>query len=327
MGEDGGGHKRGILNADPMVYLVALLEPAKDGDRILDARFLHHDRLEAALERGILLDVFTILIERGGSDRAKFSTRQLWFQEIGGIHRSLGGTGTDDGVKLVNEENDLPLGGGNLLQKSLQSILKLTPELRSCHHRADIHRDETLVLERLGNIPAHDTAGQSLDDGSLADTGFTNKNRVVFGAAGEDLHGAPDLLVATDDGIYLPLAGKFGDVSTVFLQSLVFPLGILVGDALASADLDKGFHEPLMGHAMGVKQFCGSVLLLTQRKKVMLGGEKLILELCHLALGRVDGLAQFVAHKGLGTSVHLGKGCSARFELCDEGLNGHPHLL
>ena len=59
----------------------------------------------------------------------------------------------------------------------------------------------------------------------------------------------------------------------------------------------------------------------------MLGGKELILELGHLGLGRVDGLAEFVADKGLGTAMNLGKRCGGGLKLCGQRLNSHPHLL
>ena len=47
-----------------MVDLVALLQAAQDGDRRLDRRLVDHHLLEPALERGVLLDVLAVLVER-----------------------------------------------------------------------------------------------------------------------------------------------------------------------------------------------------------------------------------------------------------------------
>src|SRR5215211_8282565 len=54
------GDQSGVRDRDLVVRLVALLEPAEDGDRRLDARLADVDRLEAALERGVLLDVLAV---------------------------------------------------------------------------------------------------------------------------------------------------------------------------------------------------------------------------------------------------------------------------
>ena len=59
-----------------MVGLVALLEAAENGDRVRDGRLADEDRLEAALERGVLLDVLAVFVERGRADGAQLPARQ-----------------------------------------------------------------------------------------------------------------------------------------------------------------------------------------------------------------------------------------------------------
>ncbi len=66
--EHGRGHQRGVLDAHLVVLLVALAQAAQDADRVLDGRLADEDRLEAALQRGVLLDVLAVLVERGRAD-------------------------------------------------------------------------------------------------------------------------------------------------------------------------------------------------------------------------------------------------------------------
>ena len=47
-----------------MVDLVTFLEPAQDCDGRFDRRLGDQHRLKAPLQRGILLDVFAVLVER-----------------------------------------------------------------------------------------------------------------------------------------------------------------------------------------------------------------------------------------------------------------------
>jgi hypothetical protein len=63
-------HQRGVQDPDAVMKLVALLEAAQDRDRVLDRGLADEHRLEAALERGVLLDVLAVLVERGGADGA-----------------------------------------------------------------------------------------------------------------------------------------------------------------------------------------------------------------------------------------------------------------
>ena len=121
VGQHGGGHQRRILDPDAVVHLVPLLQAAQDRDRVLDARLLHQHRLEPPLERGVLLDVLAVLVERGGADRAELAAREHRLQHVAGVHRALGRAGTDDRVQLVDERDDLALAVGDLLQDGLQA--------------------------------------------------------------------------------------------------------------------------------------------------------------------------------------------------------------
>ena len=47
-------------------------------------------RLEAAFERGVLLDVFTVLVHGRCADTLKFSATQGGFDDVRSIHRALG---------------------------------------------------------------------------------------------------------------------------------------------------------------------------------------------------------------------------------------------
>ena len=57
VGQRGRGDERGVADLHLVVRLVALLQPAQDRDGVLDAGLADVDRLEAPLERGVLLDV------------------------------------------------------------------------------------------------------------------------------------------------------------------------------------------------------------------------------------------------------------------------------
>ena len=92
-----------------MVHLVALLEAAQDRDGGLDRRLAHLDRLEAALQRGVLLDVLAVLVERGGAHAAQLAAGEHRLEQVGGVHRALGGAGAHDRVQLVEEQDHLAL--------------------------------------------------------------------------------------------------------------------------------------------------------------------------------------------------------------------------
>ena len=90
-----------------MVLLVALAQAAQDRDGVLDGRLADEDRLEAALQRGVLFDVLAIFVERGGADAVQLTPGQHRLEHVGGIHGAFGSAGADDGVQLVDEQDDL----------------------------------------------------------------------------------------------------------------------------------------------------------------------------------------------------------------------------
>ena len=86
VGEDGRGDERRVADLDAVVRLVALLQPTQDRDRVRDRGLADEDRLEAALERGVLLDVLAVLVERRRAHRAQFTAREHRLQ-AGWPHR------------------------------------------------------------------------------------------------------------------------------------------------------------------------------------------------------------------------------------------------
>ena len=211
-----------------MVNLVALLQPAEDRDRVLDARLLDEHRLEAPFERGVLLDVLAILVERGRADRAELAAREHRLQHVAGVHRALGCARADDRVELVDEGDDLALAVGDLLQHGLEALLELTAVLRAGEHRAEVERDQALVHQRGRHVAVDDPLGEPLDDRGLADAGLADQHRVVLRAPREHLDRAADLLVAPDHRVELAGPRGGGEVTPVLLEALEGLLGVLV---------------------------------------------------------------------------------------------------
>ena len=93
-------------------------------------------------------------------------------------------------------------------------------------HRGEVEGEEPLPLQPLRHVAVHDPPREPLDDGGLADARVADQHRVVLRAAGEDLHDAPDLVVAPDHRVELPLPGELGEVLRVLLERAVLALGL-----------------------------------------------------------------------------------------------------
>ena len=120
-----------VLNADAVVDLVALLEPAQDRDRVLDRRRLDQHRLKAAFESGIFLNVLSVLVERRCSYAVQLTSGQHRLEQIAGIGRALGAPRADDVVHLVDEQQDAAVTLLDLVEHCLQPLFEFAPVLRS----------------------------------------------------------------------------------------------------------------------------------------------------------------------------------------------------
>src|SRR5690606_37801529 len=205
VGQGRGGDQCRVGDRHPVVRLVAVPQTLEDLDGVLERRLAHLDRLEAALQRGVLLDVLAVLLERGRTDRLQLTTGQHRLEDARRVDRTLGGTRADERVELVDEQDDVAE-GLDLLEDLLQPLFEVTAVPRARDQRAEVQRVELLLLERLRHLALDDVLRQSLDDGRLTDTGLADQDRVVLGAARQHLHDALDLLVPADDRVETAVA-------------------------------------------------------------------------------------------------------------------------
>ena len=306
------------------MHLEALAQAAQDRDRVLNGRLVDHHGLEAALERGVLLDVAAVLVERGRADAMQLAARQHRLEHVAGVHRALGRPRADHGVQLVDEQQDPPLGGPDLPQHRLEALLELAAELGAGHERAEVEGEHRLVAQTLGHVPPHDALGEALDDGGLADAGLADQHGVVLGLAGEDLDRAPDLLVPPDDRIELSAARLLDEVAAILLERLVGCLGCRAGHALAAAHLRQRLQEALARRAVLCQQPPGRCPRTgrEQGEDDVLDGDVLVLEAAHLRLGVVEHLRERAGHAHLAARprpAHARPSGQVALEICLHG--------
>ena len=235
IGKHGRRHQRRVLELHAVMDLVALAQAAQDADRVLDIWLADDDRLETALECGILLDVLAVLVERRCANGMQLAARQHRLQHVRRVHGAFGGAGADDGMELVDEENDLTGGISDFLEDRLQPLFELAAVLCAGNERTHVQGHNLLVLQALGHVLPHDALSQAFDDGGLADTGLADEDGIVLGPARQHLNHPADLVVSTDDRVELALARELGEVAPVALERLIRGLGVLAGDALRAA--------------------------------------------------------------------------------------------
>ena len=219
VGKVRGGLDSTLRIAHMVVLLVARLERGQDLDRVLDARLLDINGLEATLEGRVLGEVLAELLGRGGTDDLESTAREHGLEHRARIDRTLGRTGTDDGVHLVDKQDDV-VGFGRLLDHVLEALLKLTAILGTRDKTRQIERPDILVHKILGHVAGSNLLRQALDDSRLAHAGIAQDKRIVLGAARKDLHHALDFLFAANHGIELAVASLLREVGRELLKRI-----------------------------------------------------------------------------------------------------------
>ena len=274
--------------------LVARLQAAENGDRVLDVGFVDDDRLETPFQGGVFFHVFAILVQRRGADAAELAAGQGRLEQVGGVAAAFGAAGADDRMQLVDEEHDVS-SAGNFLQDGLEPLFELAAELRAGHQGAHVQGDDAAVFEAFGHVAVDDPQGQALDNGRLAHAGLADQHGIVLRAPGQDLDHAADFLVAADHGVELSLPGPLDEVDAVALQGLELGLRVLVGDPLAAADGLHGLEQFLVREGVELEDILGLRVDLRECQEEVLGGDELVLHGVGLALGGLQHADQFTA--------------------------------
>ena len=217
----------------------------------------------------------------------------IGLSRLPGVHRAFGFAGADDRVQLVDEENDLPLGGGDVFEHGFEALFELAAVFRAGDQCAHVERDDALALQTFGNVAAHDALRQSFDDRRLADAGIADEHRIVFRAPREHLDDAPDLFVATDDRIELAALGFEREVAAVALERFVGAFGILGGDALVAADIAQRLKQLVFGEARVAEELADGARRLRHREQHVLDRRVIVLQRFGFVLGDAHDAREF----------------------------------
>src|SRR5215469_12365933 len=319
--------QRVIGDRHAVVRLVAVAQALEDLDGVRDRRLGHLDRLEPALQRGVLLEVLAVLVQRGRADGLQLAAGQHRLQYRRGVDRALRRAGADQRVDLVDEQDDVAA-GADLLQDLLQPLLEVTAVPGTRDQRAKVQRVELLVLDGLRHLALDDLLGQPLDDRGLAHAGLADQHRVVLGAAGEHLHHALDFLLPADHRVELALSGRGGQVAAKLvknerggrrgLRRRAGRGGLLA--LVAVQQLDHLLPDPVQVGAQPDEHLGGHALALAdQPEQDVLGADVVVAELQRLAQRQLQDLL------GPGSERDVSRRCL--LPLADDLLDLLPYRL
>ena len=219
-----------------MMVLVTFLDTTEDTDGIYLVRFVDHDGLESTLQCLILFEVLLILVEGSGTDGSQFATCQGRFQNVGSIHGALATASAYQGMDFINEEDNLTVGIGYLLDDALESFLKFTLVFCTSHQCTHVERIELLVLQIFRHIATNDTLCKSLYDSGFTSTWFTDKDRVVLSSTRENLKYSANLFVTTDYWVEFAASGLFNQILGVFFETLIVLVSTLTLNVLSLSE-------------------------------------------------------------------------------------------
>ncbi len=288
--ELGRGDQRLVGDRDLVVRLVAVAQALEDLDRLLDRRLPDHDRLEAALERRVLLDVLAELVERRRADALQLAARERGLDDVRGVDGALGGAGADQGVQLVDEQDDLAGRAADLVHHALHALFELAAVLGPGDQPGQVERDDALVAQRLGDLALDDALRQALGDRRLADAGFADQRRVVLGAPAEDLDDPLDLVGPADDRVELVLASQRREVAAVRVEGGGLRLALGRGRLPLGAEQRRRLDPDLGGIDAEVRQDAGgdAFAFADQPEQQVLGPDVVVVELAGLFEGQLD---------------------------------------
>mmetsp|Transcript_13434 Transcript_13434/g.31042 ORF Transcript_13434/g.31042 Transcript_13434/m.31042 type:complete len:387 (-) Transcript_13434:79-1239(-) len=306
--------------------LVTRLQPAKNTYGVLGGGLVDRDLLETTFQCLVFFDVLSVFVDRGSADASKLSTSESWLQQVGRVHRTLGGTCSNDGVHLVDENDDFSVAVLNFLQNGLETLFELSTHAGSGHQCRQVESNQFASLQSIGDVARNHALGDALGNRGLSDTGITNQDGVVLGTATQDLDGTADFIVTADDGIELAVFRFFGKVDTVFQKGVVVVFG-------RPRNNRSGLFSKLDDRVGNVRVFyvllqeClrgEPVVLLGKSKQECLCGNKGVAQRRHGASGGFQDLGKAVSHGfllGRRVSLHfwlLGEVC---LQFLSEGLH------
>ena len=237
-----------------VVRFVFLLDSPEDGDGIHRIRFIDHHRLEPPLERFVLLEIFLVFLQGRCANDMQFPPGKRRLEDIGGVHGPFARAGPDQGMDLVDEQDDLPFSGNHFLNHAFQPFLEFSLEFGPGDQGPHIKGKDLFGLQVFRYIPVNDPVGESFGNGGLSHAGFPDEDRVILRSPGKDLQHPADLFVTTDDRIEFSGTGKIIQVPGVFIQGIVGLFSVLAVHRRAFPQLADGSFQVFFGNSVLLQQ-------------------------------------------------------------------------
>ncbi len=312
-----------------MENLIPVLDPPEDGYRILDRGLGYHDRLEPALQSLIFLDILSIFIYSGGADAVELASGQHWLQHVAGIQCAVGLSGSDNGMELIDKEDDLPVGFLDFLQNRLETLLEFAAVFCAGDERTHIQGEDIFILQGFRYVPLDDPLGKPLDGGGFAYAGIADQNRIIFGFSGKDTDDVPDLAVPADDGVKLLFSRPAHQAGSVFCQRVIGILRRFGFHPFVASHLDQHSQKGVSCDAVLTEELLHVIIaVFNQPKHDMLNRDIIVPHPLHLGFGLHERAGEVLAGiKILGGTAHMGKSSQKLLRIFNKGIRNDADSL
>ena len=210
-----------------MMRFETRLQAVENGHRLAQGRLADVDFLETPRQGAVFFEYPAVFLEGGRTDAAQFTVLQHRLDQVGGIHGAAGGgTGTDDGMDFIDEQDGIRL-FFQLGQHRFQALFEVAAVFCARHQRTEIQSPDHGRAQHLRHTAFHDAPGQAFGERGFTHARITDIQRIVLASATQDLDGALDFLLAADQRVDLAFDGELVEVDREFGQCIA--LGFLGG--------------------------------------------------------------------------------------------------
>ena len=206
-----------------MVLLIILNDSSQNLNRLSNRRLIHADRLETTFKRGILFDILAVFGKGGCTDYLNFTTGKRRFENIRSAHRAFRVTSTDEGMYLIDKQDNITL-CTDFVNQSFNAALKLSSELGTRNQCGHIQQIDFLIQQTERYISRNNLLSNSFRNCRFTDTGFTNQTGIILLTAGQNLFHPVNFLITTDNPVHLATFCLFIQIDAEIIKifSLLF---------------------------------------------------------------------------------------------------------
>ncbi|MNT53629.1 hypothetical protein D3C72_1907210 [compost metagenome] len=119
---------------------------------------------------------------------------------------------------FVNEQNHRTRRGFDFIDHTLEPPLELTFDAGTGLQQPHVEGQQFNPLQHWRYFTGNDAQGQTFDQGRFTDTRFTDHDRIVFAAAGEDVDHLTDRDVAAQYRVQFAVTGLLSQVVSEAFQ-------------------------------------------------------------------------------------------------------------